>query len=269
MNFSVLLSVYNKECPDYLSGSFESLLEQSVRPNEVVLVKDGPLTPELEAVIDDYVQKMPYLKVVPLKSNQGLGKALNEGLKHCTNDIVARMDTDDICMPNRFEKQLKVFELCPETDVVGAWISEFEGDPCNVISVRKLPETHDEIFAYGKVRCPINHPVVMFKKNAVLAAGGYMHLLLFEDYYLWVRMLLNGARFYNIQEPLLYFRASEEMFMRRGGYKYAKTEASFLWKMYKIGYVGFVPTVKNIAIRFTVRIMPNKLRSVVYKKILR
>lgn len=269
MKFSVLLSVYNKECPDYLSRSFDSLFEQDVLPNEIVLVKDGPLTKELDDVIDTNFKKYPILKIITLQKNQGLGNALNEGLKHCTYDYVARMDTDDICKPNRFEKQLSVFKNNPDVDVVSSWIDEFEDNITNVLSTRKLPETHSEIYAYGKKRCPVNHPVVMFKKSAVLEAGGYMHLPLFEDYYLWVRMLVNGAKFYNIQDSLLYFRTSPAMFMRRGGLKYAMTEVSFLWKMHKIGYVNLIPTIKSIIIRFTVRIMPNSVRGYIYKKLLR
>ena len=127
------------------------------------------------------------------------------------------MDTDDIAMPERFEKQLAVFKKYPDIDVVGAWINEFEDNVSNIKSVRKLPELPDDIRQFAKRRNPINHPVVMFRKSAVLAAGGYRHFPLFEDYYLWIRMLMNGAKFYNIQESLLYFRFSPEMFKRRGG----------------------------------------------------
>ena len=269
MKFSVLLSIYYKESPEFLQECFNSILSQTLQPNEIILVKDGPINNELDSVITEYASLMPMLKIIPLTENQGLGKALNEGLKHCSHDIVARMDTDDICKPDRFEKQISIFKTNNDIDIVSAWIEEFEENTSNILSVRKLPETHSEIYAYGKKRCPINHPVVMFKKKAVLAAGGYMHLPLFEDYYLWIRMLVNGAKFYNIQESLLYFRTSEAMFMRRGGLKYALTEVSFLWKMHEIGYVNFFSTIKSILIRFTVRLMPNSVRSLIYKKLLR
>lgn len=269
MKFSVLLSIYHKEKPEYLLQSLDSVFAQTLRADEVILVKDGPLTEELYTVLEEFQGKYQELKTVPLKENVGLGEALNEGLKHCSHDIVARMDTDDICKPDRFEKQLAVFKNNPDIDVVSSWIDEFEGEVDNILSTRKLPETHSEIYEYGKKRCPINHPAVMFKKSAVLTAGGYMHLPLFEDYYLWVRMLVNGAKFYNIQESLLYFRTSSAMFMRRGGLKYALTEVSFLWKMHKIGYVNLISTIKSIFIRFTVRIMPNSIRGFIYKKLLR
>ena len=125
MKFSVLLSVYRKEQPAYLRQSLDSIFTQTLLPDEVVLVKDGPLTDALDEVAEDYCRKYPVIRVVPLSENQGLGRALNEGLKHCSYDLVARMDTDDVAKPERFEKQIAVFCAHPEMDVVGAWIDEF------------------------------------------------------------------------------------------------------------------------------------------------
>lgn len=269
MKFSVLLSVYYKESAIFLEQCFDSILCQTLQPNEIILVKDGPLTEELETVIKEYASKFSMLKTIPLLKNQGLGKALNEGLKHCTHDLVARMDTDDICKPQRFEKQINIFKYHSEIDVVGSWVDEFTNKPDNLLSTRKLPERHEEIYVYGQKRNPINHPTVMFRKSKVLSAGGYLHFPLFEDYYLWVRMLLNGAKFYNIQESLLYFRASEDMFKRRGGYSYAKTEVKFLWEIHTLGYISLLSTIKNIIIRFSIRVMPNSIRSWAYKRLLR
>ena len=267
--FSVLLSVYWKEQPAYLQQSLDSIFTQTLMPDEVVLVKDGLLTEELDEVIEDYCRKYPILKIVPLVQNQGLGKALNEGLKHCSYDLVARMDTDDIAKPNRFEKQVKVFEEHPELDLVGAWIDEFEEDAKHVISVRKVPEFPIEVQKYALKRSPTNHAVVMFRKSAVLSAGGYLHFPLFEDYYLWVRMLQNGAQFYNIQESLLFVRTSPEMFKRRGGWKYAKDEVRFQHKLLDLGFIGRGHFVENICVRFVVRILPNNLRGFFYTKVLR
>lgn len=268
-DFSVLISVYFRETPAFMRQSLDSVFDQTVKPSEVVLVEDGPLTQELYSVIEEYSKRWSKLKIIKLDNNLGLGMALNEGLKHCSYDLVARMDTDDICKPDRFEKQLSKFRQDEKLDVVSAWIDEFEEDITTIKSTRKLPEIHSQIYQYGKSRCPVNHPVVMFRKNAVIAAGGYQHMPLFEDYYLWVRMLVNGAKFYNIQESLLYFRTSDAMFRRRGGRSYAKTEITFLWTMYKLGYVGLVSTIKNFLIRYFVRIMPNKMRQYVYKNLLR
>lgn len=267
--FSVLLSLYIKEQPSYLKQSLDSLFSQSLLPSEIVLIKDGPLTVELDTIVSDYERRYPILKVIALAQNQGLGRALNEGLKHCSYDLVARMDTDDIAKPSRFEKQVRVFDEHPEIDICSAWIDEFEGDLTHIISTRKLPETHNEIARYAQVRCPINHPVVMFRKKAVLEAGGYQHFPLFEDYYLWIRMLVNGAKFYNIQESLLYFRFSPAMFKRRGGWKYAMDELHFQSLLRQKKFISWSTYIKNVVIRLVTRLMPNRLRAFVYKKMLR
>ena len=252
MKFSVLLSVYNKENPEYLKESLESVFSQTLLPSEVVLIKDGPLTDELNKVIDLYTKYYSYLKVFSLADNQGLGKALNEGLKHCSFDIVVRMDTDDIAKPKRFEKQLAVLKMYQDVDVV-----------------RKLPEFHNAIQKFAKYRNPINHPVAAFRKSAVLSVGSYRHFPLFEDYYLWVRMLMNGAKFYNIQESLLYFRFSSKVFKRRGGWKYAINEFRFQKMLRQLHFISFPQYIRNIFVRFLTRIIPNSLRKFVYKTILR
>lgn len=269
MKFSVLLSVYNKEKPLSLKQCFDSLLSQTLLPNEIILVKDGPLNSELEKIISIYTKKNSIIKVVSLEKNLGLGKALNEGLKHCSFDLIARMDTDDISKPNRFEKQIEVFQNNPEIDVCSAWIEEFEDDLNHILSTKRLPEKHEDIKQYAKSRCPINHPVAMFKKKSVINAGGYLHFPLYEDYYLWIRMLKNGARFYNIQESLLYFRISPDMFKRRGGLKYAITEFRFQKLLLKMDMISIIIFFKNVIIRFPIRIAPNFIRSIIYKKILR
>lgn len=267
--FSVLMSVYRKERTDFLCASLESVFNQTVLPNEVVLVKDGPLTVELEEVIACFVAEHPELKVVPLPVNVGLGRALNEGLKHCSHELVARMDTDDICKPDRFEKQLRVFETQPQIDVCSAWLDEFDTDIQHVHSVKYLPETSEELYEYGKTRNPVNHPVVMFRKEAVIRSGSYQHYPLFEDYYLWVRMLVAGSKFYTIQEALLYFRASPDMFARRGGWAYALTEARLQFLLYGIRYINMRTFLENLIIRFFTRIMPPGIREKLYKKKLR
>lgn len=267
--FSVLLSLYIKEQPSSLKQSLNSLFSQTLLPTEIVLVKDGPLSKELDTIVSDYERRYPILKVVVLEVNQGLGMALNEGLKHCSCELVARMDTDDIAKPDRFEKQVEVFRCNPNIDVCSAWIDEFEGEWHNVISTRRLPERHEDIVCYAQSRCPINHPVVMFKKSAVIKAGGYQHFPLFEDYFLWMRMLKSGARFYNIQESLLYFRTSSDMFKRRGGWKYAMDEFRFQKVMWNMDMISGKRFLLNVLTRFPVRIAPNQVRSWFYKKALR
>ena len=177
MNFSVLMSIYKKEEPKYFNRAMQSIWdEQSVKPNEIVLVQDGKLTDVLYIVIDEWKNKLSdVLKIIPLEQNVGLGDALNEGIKHCSYELIARMDTDDISLPDRFEKQLKVFEIS-DIDICSGWISEFEDDEIKIKSYKKLPENHDDIVKYAKVRCPINHPTVMYKKSSVEKAGGYQKI---------------------------------------------------------------------------------------------
>lgn len=222
MQYSVLMSVYVKEKPEYLEKSLESMAAQTVLPSEIVLIEDGPLTPELYEVIERFKQKNSFLRTVPLKKNVGLGNALNIGVEKCKNELIARMDTDDIAKPDRCEKQLKAFEDDPELDICGTFIEEFEGDIDNIVSVRRLPCSHEEILSFAKKRNPFNHMTVMFKKDAVLKAGNYREINLFEDYYLWTRMLVNGAKAHNVGESLVYARVGSDMMKRRGGFNYWK-----------------------------------------------
>ncbi len=267
--FSVLLSVYFKENPLLLKQALESIwLAQTAKPAEIVIVKDGPLTDELNQVIDDFSKTAP-VKIVALEKNQGLGAALNKGLAHCQYDIVARMDSDDVSKPTRFEKQIGFLYGSPDIDLVSASIDEFTETTGHIISTRRLPEFHSEIEKFAKKRCPVNHPVVVFKKTAVLKAGGYQHFPLFEDYFLWVRMLMSGAKFYNLQESLLYFRANADTFKRRGGFKHAIDDIKLQIKFRKIGFITFYEMIRNIVYRATVRLFPNFIRVLFYKKILR
>lgn len=267
--FSVLISVYHRERGEYLTTALASVFDQTVMPDEVVLVEDGPLTDELYAVIDDFKNRFNTLKIVKLPQNVGLGGALNQGLSACSYDLVARMDSDDICLPDRFEVQLKAFDEHPEVSVVGGWIDEFSTDPSIIEGVRKLPENHNEIMAFARSKNPMNHPSVMFSKKEVLAAGGYQHFYLLEDYWLWLRMMNNSSQFYNVQRVLTHMRGGLAMSARRGGWKYAISEVHLQRKMYSMGMINRATLCKNIVIRFAVRMMPNKIRIFVYKKFLR
>ena len=269
MGFSVLMSVYKKEQAGYLAEAMESVFNQSLVPDEVVLMEDGPLTDELEQTISELKKRHPQIVTYSFAENVQLGRALAKGVELCSHELIARMDTDDIAKPDRFEKQLAIFEKYSDIDVVGAWIDEFEDDISEVKSVRKLPELPDDIRQFAKRRNPINHPVVMFRKSAVLAAGGYRHFPLFEDYYLWIRMLMNGAKFYNIQESLLYFRFSPEMFKRRGGWKYMINELHFLQMMRQMHFISFSQFMQNLFVRFSIRLIPNSLRAIIYTKLIR
>jgi len=269
MKFSVLLSVYHKEIPANFKLALESIWEhQSLKPTEIVLVKDGPLGDNLEEVIADFQKKAP-LKVIGLEKNLGLGKALNIGLAECSYDIVARMDTDDIAFPDRFKKQMNIFQQNSEIDLVSSWITEFNDNIDNIKAVRRLPENHQDLLIFAKNRCPVNHPVVMFRKKSVLDVGGYKHFPLFEDYFLWVRMLMNNSQFYTIQESLLYFRVDNNMYKRRGGLQHAKDDFKLQKYFLHSGFISIGGFIHNVITRCSVRLFPNSLRRVVYNTFLR
>ena len=217
MQFSVLISVYHKANAEHFFEALEStLVRQSLAPDEVVIVKDGPLTSELEEVIEMFAQRYPSIvKIIALTENVGLGNALRVGLEHCSFELVARMDADDINNEDRFRFQIDAFLENPGVHVLGGQIAEFYDLTSGVKSVRRVPLSSEKILGMCRHRNPMNHVSVMFKKSAVLEAGSYMHLSYLEDYYLWVRMLSKGYRFMNIDEPLVYVRTGEAMFARK------------------------------------------------------
>lgn len=266
--FSVLISIYYKEKSEYFNRAMQSIWdEQTVKPNELVLVQDGKLTDALHSVITEWKNKLgDALKIIPLEENVGLGDALNVGIKHCRHELIARMDTDDIALADRFEKQLKIFEN-HDIDISSSWVSEFEDDENIIASHRKLPETHIEIVKYAKMRNPMNHPAVMYKKSVVEQAGGYQKMMWFEDYYLWARMILKGAKFYNIQEPLVNMRAGYGQLERRGGYKYAVAEVKFLMTLKQMGFLNTMEFIRNVSVRFVARILPKTFLKMIYKLI--
>lgn len=268
-NYSVLMSLYYKEKPEYLKQALDSIFSQTIPSDDVVLVEDGAVGEELESVVLEYESTYPQLRVVRYKENRGLGHALNDGIRLCRNEIVARMDTDDVAMPNRMEEELKVMEEHPGYGMVSSWIDEFITDINHVTSVRKLPEHPKEVLSYAKKRCPVNHPTVMFRKNEVLAVGGYQTRYFPEDYFLWIKMLMNGCKVYNIQKSLLWFRYNPDTFSRRGGLKYACDEAVTQWNIYKMGFTNTPRFIMNVAVRFLVRIVPNSIRGIFYKNFLR
>ena len=269
-NYSVLMSVYHKEKPEYLRQAIESIQVQTVPTNDFVLVCDGPLNPELDAVIAAKQQEMgDTLNVVRLVKNCGLGNALNEGIKHCKNELVARMDSDDIAYPNRCEKQITVFDTHPEVSICSGTVEEFTTDPNIVDTKRVPPETNAEIVKFAKKRNPFNHPCVMYKKSAVEAVGSYQDFYLLEDYYLWLRMLMAGYQGYNIQEPLLHMRAGSDMYKRRAGWKYAKTQVRLFKFMKNEGFIGERRYIKSCVIRSGSSVAPNWLRKFMFEKVLR
>ena len=271
INFSVLMSVYYKENPEWFKIALDSVINQTLQPNEIVLVEDGKLTEELYQVIDEYKTKYPNLfNVVPLEKNSGLGEALRVGVLNCSNELIARMDTDDIARNDRFEKQIKLFKDHPDIDVVGSWISEFENKPDEIISYRQVPSEHSRIYKFGQFRCPVNHMTVMYKKSAVLEAGNYQTFKNIEDYYLWGRMLKKGATFANLPECLVNVRAGNAMFKRRANLTYFfRSEFPLHTELYKMGFISLPQYLRNVSSKFLLRVIPECAMAIVYQKFLR
>lgn len=265
------MSIYHKENPLHFDECMNSLWDsQTLKPTQIVLVKDGLLTLELEQVILAWQEKLgDVLKIVALDINVGLGKALNVGLEYCLYDWVVRMDTDDICVPKRFEEQIKFISSNPDIDVVGGQIIEFENNINDSQTVKSVPVTHQDIVKYAKSRNPINHMTVAFKKSAVQKVGGYRHVPLCEDYDLWVRLLLNQSQFTNLSDVLVYARAGNAMYERRGGLNYIKSEIQMQKQFYTLGFLTAFQMYKNLAIRLPVRLLPNGVRAFIYQILLR
>ncbi len=261
--FSVLISIYHKENPIWFREALESIFSQTALPNEIVLIKDGPLTKELDLIIDEYSSKYQIFNIISNEINLGLGLSLQKGIIACKNNIIARMDTDDIMPNERFEKQLTIIEK--GYDVVSCWSLLFSENINNVIAIKHRPENHDDIVKLSKRRSPVSHAACMMKKDSVIKAGNYQHCYFYEDYYLWVRMIMSGAKFYNIQEVLYYVRTNEEQIQRRGGVKYLKNELKVFNQFYKIGFYSFKDVFINSIIRTFTRLMPQKTRSFLFK----
>lgn len=269
-NYSVLMSVYFKEKPDFLRQSMESILNQTVKTDDFILVCDGPLNEGLDAVIAEMQTKFgEVLHVVRLEKNGGLGNALNEGMKHCKNELVARMDSDDISYPDRCEKQLALFNSKPEVSICSGIVEEFSERPEIVDAKRVPPEHYQEILEFAKSRNPFNHPCVMYKKAAVEAVGSYQDFYLLEDYYLWVRMLIAGYKGYNIQESLLHMRAGSEMYKRRAGWKYLKSQIIFFMFLHDKEFISFADLFMSCIYRTISICLPTFIRKHLYYILIR
>ena len=254
--YSVLMSVYKAEVSDNLSNSLCSMLEQTLPPKQIVLVCDGPLTEQLDIIIDQFENQYSVLHVVRLTENRGLGPALNEGLLHCRNEFIVRMDSDDISAPDRCRKQLDFMQEY-SLDLCSAAVIEFVEEG-KITGQRTLPTSHKELITFAYKRNPMNHPCVVFRKGMVKKAGGYHHMPCFEDYDLWVRMILEGAKLGNYPEPLLYMRAGRCLYRRRSGFQYCRCIIRFWRKMGRIGFCGQLRVWGNIAVRCAVSMLPSK-----------
>ena len=270
LQFSVLISVYKKEKTEYLRTALQSIINQTLKPSEIVIVKDGLLTQDLDDWIKEYEsQYSELIKIIAFKENRGLGLALRDGVIACKYDYIARMDSDDIAKPERFAKQFQYLKQHPKTALLGTWITEFSKDKNKPDTLTELPCTHKEILKYAKKRNPFRHMTMVLKKEAVIKTGNYRNFLWFEDYDLWVRMLQKGYIAANIPEYLVNVRADGEMFARRGGWQYLKQDYRFQRFLLKIDFISVLEFLANILIRTAVRLVPNKMRNLFYILFLR
>ena len=272
LKFSVSMCVYGGDNAQYFDEALSSVVNQTVNPTEIVLVVDGPIPDTTEEVIQKYREELEDIRfrVHYLENNMGHGEARRICFERCEYDLIALMDADDLAVSNRFEKQLAHFSLYPELSIVGGNIHEFIGTPDNCVGKRLVPQTDAEIKEYMKRRCPMNQMTVMFKKQDIAAVGGYKDWFCDEDYYLWIRLALGGYHFGNIPENLVNVRVGKDMYQRRGGMKYFKSEAKLQKLMLEKKMIGFPRYLINVSERFVLQVlMPNKLRGFIFQKLAR
>lgn len=266
--FSVCTSVYKNDKPGFVRVALNSMLvHQSVKPDEVVLVQDGPVPEELSLLLSEYEDKYSnVMHIIRLEKNGGLGNALRLGVENAKYNIIARMDSDDICQPERFEKQLTYLDAHPECDIVGGQMTEFIDSPDNIVGRREVPLTNEEIYDFMKSRCALNHVTVMFRKEAVLKAGNYQDWFWNEDYYLWVRMMMTGCKFANIPDVVVNVRSGADQYARRGGKKYFDSEIGIKKLMLEKGMINRKEYVVNYVQRFIIQLLlPNSVRGWVFR----
>lgn len=272
MNFSIITSIYKNDKPDFVRVAFDSILiNQSVKPSEIVLVQDGPVPTELSVLLIEYQQKFAdVMRVIRLEENKGLGNALMLGVENARYEYIARMDSDDICLPNRFEIQLKFLEEHPDVDILGGQMTEFIDTPDNIIGRREVPMENEGIYRFMKSRCALNHVTVMFRKSAVLKVGNYQDWLLNEDYYLWVRMILARCKFANVPEVLVNVRSGVDQYARRGGRKYYESEKGIKKLQLENKMISRIEYTIFVTERYIIQILlPNWLRGWVFRTLAR
>lgn len=270
--FSVITSIYRNDKPEFVRIALNSMIvNQTVKPNEIVLVRDGQVPKALEQLLNEYEVNYPEIfSIIRLERNGGLGNALKLGVELAKYDIIARMDSDDICMPNRFEVQLKYFDQHSNVDIVGGQMTEFIGEPNNIVGTRVVPCSNAEIYDFMKGRCALNHVTVMFRKDAVLKAGNYQDWFWNEDYYLWVRMMKAKCLFANVPDVLVNVRSGADQYARRGGRKYFESEKGIKQLQLNSGMISKMEYRYFVAQRFIIQIlMPNWLRGWVFRTLAR
>lgn len=268
--YSVLMSLYIQENAEYLEQSIKSMIEQSYMPDEIVIVKDGMLTKELEMVLKKYELAYPkIIKIVGYQENRGLGQALNYGLQCCKNELVARMDTDDISKVDRCEKQVKAFEMHPEYAIIGSAIDEFENNILNITGRRVVPTMPEQIYEFAKRRSAFNHPAVMYKKSQVMKFGGYSNYRRNQDVDLFGRMIFGGCKAANFEESLLWFRSDKNLLKRRKSWENTKSYIDVIKNFYKMGYSSLKDVCVITCAQVTMYLAPLEVQKWLYKMFLR
>lgn len=268
--YSVLMSLYIKEKPEYLDLAINSMVKQTLKPDEIVIVKDGPITDELQAVLDKYANAYPDLfNIVGYEKNRGLGLALNFGLEHCRNELVARMDTDDISKPDRCEKQVQAFRDHPENAIIGSAVDEFYGTPDKITGRRVVPCNYEAIYQFAKKRSAFNHPSVMYRRSKVLEFDGYANLRRNQDVDLFGRMLFGGCKAMNFEESLLWFRSDENLAKRRKSWENTWSYIDTINRFHKMGYSSFLDVSIVACAQTVMYLMPISVQNWLYKNFLR
>ena len=267
-DFAVLMAVYAGESALFLAAALASLRRQQLGARQIVVVEDGPLTPALYQVLDQYQQCLP-LKRILLARNQGLAAALQQGLQVCDYELVARMDADDIAVPERFARQVAVMQARPELSVLGSYVAEFADDPAQPYALRRVPLGVTALAVAARWRCPLNHPSVILRKTPVLAVGGYEGFRGIEDYYLWGRLLVAGKQLDNLPEVLMQVRAGSDLGRRRGGWVYARRELQLYGVFWRMGFMTWYQALAGVLLRLPVRLMPAWLRAWIYQRAIR
>lgn len=267
IEFAVIMSVYHRDVPEHFREAVDSILHQTLPPKEIIIIVDGDIGNELQAALHN-ISSLKSIRILRNRNNQGAGSSRHLGISETKCEIVAIMDADDICLPNRFERQLPILEN-GKSDLVGAWVEEFEDNPGDLERVRRVPITHEEIFEYGKWRQPANHVTAMFRKEAYYKAGGYQPIHYVEDWDMIVRMLRKGIRFYNVPEVLVYVRCGKAMLKRRSGISYLAAELRLFYRMYLSGYLKLSQFCGNVIVRLVSRLLPKWILAIVYAKGLR
>lgn len=270
MKFSVSMSVYENDSPIFFKAAFDSILNQTIIPSEVVLVVDGPISNSLKDVVITFEKDYEDIIVIWLDENKGHGLARKIGVENCSHEIVALMDSDDLSVPDRFEKQIDCLKNDPALSIVGGYIEEFLDNPENKVGLRVVPLSNDKILHNLKLRSPMNQVSVMFRKSDVISAGGYLDWHFNEDYYLWIRMFLKGCTFKNIPETLVKVRVGKNMYRRRGGIKYFVSEYKLQKFMLLKNFISIPRFIINVMMRFLLQIVfTSSLRAFIFRKFAR